>query len=156
MMLKAHNLANHLMAKLITTLVDKTTVDWSPYLLLLIFNYNTSLKQEGQKSSFFQLFKTMPKELDQSPAREPKLRGRRQTLAPLHLGNFAPPPHHPFTTLKQDPRKLCNGQKVLFNENGHLPDHKPNWTGPHEFTRNKGSEHTEILILPGCRKILVH
>jgi hypothetical protein len=30
------------------------------------------------------------------------------------------------------------------------------WTEPHEFTRNKGPGHDEILLIPGYRKILVH
>ncbi len=59
-MLPANDLANPLMARLITTLVDKTTVNWGPWLFPLMFNCNTSFEQETQKSLFSLMFGTEP------------------------------------------------------------------------------------------------
>jgi hypothetical protein len=78
-----------------------------------------------------------------------ELKQHQITLSPDQSYTSAPLP-------EQRSRKFCTRQKVLYNKNGLRPDQKPNWMGPHDFARNKGPEHAEILILPGYRKILVH
>jgi hypothetical protein len=46
-------------------------------------------------------------------------------------------------------QKYLTGQLILFNKNGRILNLKPHWTGPHKFTNNKETEHTEILLQPG-------
>jgi hypothetical protein len=41
-MMPINDLANPVMARLVTTLIDETTIDWGPYLFSLMLNYNTS------------------------------------------------------------------------------------------------------------------
>jgi hypothetical protein len=147
-MLQADDLANLLMARLITTLVDETTINWSLFLFQLMFNYNTSFQQEEQRSMFHQTFKKTPKEPEfptkdwpysQTFAEEARyqIKLTKEIMHHHHTTNQIAP------TSKPHPRKFCTRQKVLYNENGHLSDHEPNWTGPHEFTSNKGTEHDQ-------------
>jgi len=47
-------------------------------------------------------------------------------------------------TVRLPIQKYRTEQLILFNENGSTPNLEPFWTGPHEFTNNKGPEHAEI------------
>jgi len=47
--------ANLIMTKLLATLIDDTSIIWTPYLYPLIFNYNTSFRLNNQSPPFARL-----------------------------------------------------------------------------------------------------
>lgn len=159
--LEHDSMANPNLTKLLATLIDETSVNWTPYLYPLMFNYNTSFHLNDQPPPFTMLFQFPPWNPNFTTKTVPYV----QTLVTELWDQFAttqelthcqPEIQPAELTITPSIQKYRTGQLVLFNKKGRIPNLEPHWTGPHKFTCNKGAEHAELLCQPSYSKIFVH